>query len=82
MSFFIETFAAKCDIEGGELTPQIILFAAQVLFGIAEAIYYVFGLSYLDDNVSKSKSPLMISELNRFGIKNLLLIIKEFCASK
>lgn len=65
----IETFAATCDVEGGELTPQVILFAAQVLFGIAEAIYYVFGLSYLDDNVSKSKSPLMISKSNGFSQK-------------
>lgn len=58
----IGTFAEKCDIKGGELTPQVILFFAQVLFGIAESIFYVFGLSYLDDNVSKSKSPFMISK--------------------
>uniref|UniRef100_A0A336MHM0 Solute carrier organic anion transporter family member n=1 Tax=Culicoides sonorensis TaxID=179676 RepID=A0A336MHM0_CULSO len=57
------TIAAVCDPEGGELAPQVLLFSAQVIFGIAESVYYVFGLSYLDDNVSRAKTPLMISEL-------------------
>lgn len=61
MVYFLETLAPSCSAEGGDLIPQIILFSAQLLFGVAEAIYYVFGLAYLDDNSKRTRTPMMIS---------------------
>lgn len=59
--FFTETLAPACASEGGDFLPQFIFFTAQVLFGIGESIYYVFGLAYLDDNSKRSQTPMMIS---------------------
>lgn len=59
--FFLETLAPSCDTAEGDLLPQFILFAAQCIFGLGEAVYYVFGLTYLDDNAKSSKTPFMIS---------------------
>ncbi|XP_026465595.1 solute carrier organic anion transporter family member 5A1-like [Ctenocephalides felis] len=51
----------KCEVKEGSLAPQIILFAAQFISGIGGSLYYTLGISYMDDNVKKSKTPALMS---------------------
>uniref|UniRef100_A0A1B0EYU4 Solute carrier organic anion transporter family member n=1 Tax=Phlebotomus papatasi TaxID=29031 RepID=A0A1B0EYU4_PHLPP len=51
----------ECETEEGNLMPQIILFLAQLISGIGSSLYYTLGVSYMDDNVKKSKTPALIS---------------------
>lgn len=44
--------------------PQVILFIAQLIAGVGNAIYCALSGAYLDDNVEKAKAPWVISEFN------------------
>ncbi|XP_043470258.1 solute carrier organic anion transporter family member 74D [Leptopilina heterotoma] len=52
---------ADCTEEDGNFTPQIILFIAQAISGVGGSLYYTLGVSYMDDNIQKSKTPALIS---------------------
>lgn len=54
--------AEECEIESGNYTPQLILFIAQLISGIGGSLYYTLGVSYMDDNIKKSKTPALISK--------------------
>lgn len=51
----------ECDQEEGNLAPQLLLFCAQFISGIGGTLYYTLGISFMDDNVQKSKTPALIS---------------------
>lgn len=51
----------KCDSTSGSLAPQVILFLAQLISGVGGSLYYTLGVSYMDDNIKKSKTPVLIS---------------------
>lgn len=51
----------SCKFEEGNYTPQLILFAAQFISGIGGSLYYTLGISYMDDNVKRSKTPALFS---------------------
>ncbi|KAJ8958762.1 hypothetical protein NQ314_006378 [Rhamnusium bicolor] len=51
----------ECEIEGGNYSPQLILFTAQFISGIGGSLYYTLGVSYMDDNIKKSKTPALFS---------------------
>ena len=51
-----------CDAEEGNMAPVIILFLAQLVSGIGGSLYYTIGVSYMDDNIKKEKTPALISE--------------------
>ncbi|XP_034947895.1 solute carrier organic anion transporter family member 74D-like [Chelonus insularis] len=50
-----------CEEADGNLAPQILLFVAQLISGIGASLYYTLGISYMDDNIKKSKTPALIS---------------------
>ncbi|XP_017487768.1 PREDICTED: solute carrier organic anion transporter family member 4C1-like, partial [Rhagoletis zephyria] len=50
-----------CALEEGNLAPQAVLFLAEVISGIGGALYYTLGISYMDDNTKKSKTPALLS---------------------
>ena len=52
---------SECATEEGNLAPQVLLFAAQFISGIGGSLYYTLGVSYMDDNIKKSKTPALIS---------------------
>lgn len=52
---------AECEIEEGNLMPQILLFVGQLVAGVGQSLYYTLGSAYIDDNVKKSKTPALIS---------------------
>lgn len=53
---------SECEIEGGNYSPQLILFTAQFISGIGGSLYYTLGVSYMDDNIKKSKTPALFSK--------------------
>ncbi|XP_058123533.1 solute carrier organic anion transporter family member 74D-like [Anopheles ziemanni] len=55
------TRGAECEKEEGNLAPQIVLFLAQFISGIGSSLYYTLGVSYMDDNIKKSKTPALVS---------------------
>ncbi|XP_050324330.1 solute carrier organic anion transporter family member 74D-like [Bactrocera neohumeralis] len=50
-----------CALEEGNFAPQAVLFLAQVVSGIGGGLYYTLGISYMDDNTKKSKTPALLS---------------------
>ncbi|XP_055379740.1 solute carrier organic anion transporter family member 74D-like isoform X2 [Condylostylus longicornis] len=53
--------AVSCISGDGNLAPQIMLFMAQFISGIGGSLYYTLGVSYMDDNIKKSKTPALLS---------------------
>ncbi|XP_023288345.1 solute carrier organic anion transporter family member 2A1-like [Orussus abietinus] len=51
----------ECEEADGNLAPQVLLFIAQLVSGIGGSLYYTLGVSYMDDNIQKSKTPALIS---------------------
>ncbi|XP_017774169.1 PREDICTED: solute carrier organic anion transporter family member 5A1-like [Nicrophorus vespilloides] len=53
--------ATECETETGGYAPAIIFFLAQFISGIGAPLFYTLGVSYMDDNIKKSKTPALIS---------------------
>lgn len=64
-----------CQDDDGNLIAQICLFGAQLIAGVGQSLKHTLGISYLDDNIKKSKTPALISNENEFKIHIELLII-------
>jgi solute carrier organic anion transporter family, member 5A len=43
--------------------PQAFLFLAQIISGVGQTLCGTLGISYMDDNIKKSKTPALMSEL-------------------
>ncbi|EDV35736.1 uncharacterized protein Dana_GF12320 [Drosophila ananassae] len=52
---------AECEGGEGNFAPQLLLFVAQFISGIGGSLYYTLGVSYMDDNTKKSKTPALLS---------------------
>ncbi|GLV37583.1 Organic anion transporting polypeptide 58Dc [Carabus blaptoides fortunei] len=53
--------STQCELEDGNVAPQVILFIAQLISGVGGSLYYTLGVTYMDDNIKKSKTPALIS---------------------
>lgn len=51
-----------CEEGEGNFAPQVVLFLAQFISGIGGSLYYTLGVSYMDDNIKKSKTPVLLSK--------------------
>jgi hypothetical protein len=51
-----------CEKSDGSVWPPTILFLANFVAGIGGSLYYTLGVSYMDDNIQKAKTPALISE--------------------
>ncbi|XP_023302200.2 solute carrier organic anion transporter family member 74D [Lucilia cuprina] len=51
----------ECEEGEGNFAPQVVLFLAQFISGIGGSLYYTLGVSYMDDNIKKSKTPVLLS---------------------
>lgn len=47
--------------ESQDIYPTMILFVAQLIGGVGGSVYYSLGVTYMDDNIQKSKTPVLIS---------------------
>lgn len=52
---------ASCQMDSGNLMPQVLLFLAQLVAGIGQTLCSTLGISYMDDNIKKSKTPALMS---------------------
>ncbi|KAG4067712.1 hypothetical protein HA402_005484 [Bradysia odoriphaga] len=50
-----------CQNDDGNMVAQICLFGAQLIAGIGQTLKHTLGISYLDDNIKKSKTPALLS---------------------
>ncbi|XP_020712743.1 LOW QUALITY PROTEIN: solute carrier organic anion transporter family member 4A1 [Ceratitis capitata] len=50
-----------CALEEGNFAPQAVFFLAEVISGVGGGLYYTLGVSYMDDNTKKSKTPALLS---------------------
>lgn len=50
-----------CQRDDGNLLAQVYFFVAQIIAGIGQSLKHTLGISYLDDNIKKSKTPALIS---------------------
>lgn len=39
---------AECEIEEGNIMPQILLFTGQLVAGVGQSLYYTLGAAYID----------------------------------
>ena len=51
-----------CEKSDGSIWPPTILFMANFVAGMGGSLYYTLGVSYMDDNIQKAKTPALISE--------------------
>ncbi|KAJ6647832.1 Solute carrier organic anion transporter family member 5A1 [Pseudolycoriella hygida] len=61
--------AENCD-EIFSIVPLALLFLSQFVLGIGNTLYYSLGQSYIDDNTSRAKTPMMLAyamSLRTFG---------------
>lgn len=56
------TLATTCEPGINNWGPQLLFYSAQLLAGVGAALYSSLGVVYMDDNVKKSKSPVLLSE--------------------
>lgn len=61
------SLAITCDPEVANWGPTAIFFCAQLVAGVGAALYSSLGVIYMDDNVKKSKSPVLLSEFIHFA---------------
>ena len=47
--------------DGDNFLAQVFFFVAQLVAGIGQSLKHTLGISYLDDNIKKSKTPALIS---------------------
>ena len=53
-TIFLHNFAAsegiaECEVDGGNLMPQILLFIAQLVSGVGHSLLSTLGISYIDE---------------------------------
>lgn len=56
-----ENRGIDCEVDDVNFAPQVLLFIAQLVSGVGGSLYYTLGVSYMDDNIQKSKTPALIS---------------------
>lgn len=54
--------------------PQILLFVSQLISGVGQTFCSTLGISYLDDNVQKTKVPAIMSRSQT----DKLIVLIEF----
>lgn len=42
------------------ITPLLLIFLSQFVLGVGNSLYYSLGQTYLDDNVKKTKTPMLL----------------------
>jgi len=54
-----------CDQSESHMATTMILFVAQLISGIGGTLFYTVGVSYMDDNIQRNKTPALISKYQR-----------------
>lgn len=62
-----ESSGLACQKNDGNFVAQLYLFGAQLIAGVGQSLKHTLGISFLDDNIKKSKTPALISNLKFTG---------------
>jgi hypothetical protein len=57
-----------CEKSDGSIWPPTILFTANFVAGMGGSLYYTLGVSYMDDNIRKAKTPALISKYCHYNV--------------
>jgi hypothetical protein len=57
-----------CEKADGSIWPPTILFTANFVAGMGGSLYYTLGVSYMDDNIQKAKTPALVSEYRHYNV--------------
>lgn len=62
MSILATSDDASCrKSDEGDFFAQVFFFVAQLVAGVGQSLKHTLGISYLDDNIKKSKAPALMS---------------------
>ncbi|PSN38991.1 hypothetical protein C0J52_25495 [Blattella germanica] len=64
--------ANDCSVGSFSSVPSTIFIVSFFLMGIGTSMYYTLGISYLDDNVRKNKTPFLLG-WGPFGVLTIIL---------
>jgi hypothetical protein len=53
------------------MMPLILIFLSQFVLGIGSTLYYALGQPYLDDNVKKTETPMLLGIAANGIVQNL-----------
>lgn len=54
---------AECEMEEGNLMPQILIFIGQLVAGVGQSLYYTLGAAYIDGILFESYSKFLITNI-------------------
>lgn len=60
----LATDAIQCQEDDGNIIAQLYFFSAQLIAGVGQSLKHTLGISFLDDNIQKSKTPALICEFD------------------
>jgi hypothetical protein len=58
----------ECSTGDFSSAPAAIFFVSFLIFGVGTSVYHTLGISYLDDNTRKNKTPFMLGNRPRTKI--------------
>jgi hypothetical protein len=72
-----QKYKEECSAGDFSSAPAAIFFVSFLIFGVGTSVYYTLGLSYLDDNVRKNKTPFLLGKRDHV-LKYLAEMSKSF----
>jgi len=54
------SYKKDCEDDMASILPLILIFLSQFVLGIGSTLYYALGQPYLDDNVKKTQTPMLL----------------------
>jgi sodium-independent organic anion transporter len=54
------SYKKNCEDDMATILPLILIFLSQFVLGIGSTLYYALGQPYLDDNVKKTRTPMLL----------------------
>lgn len=54
------SYRKDCEDDMASILPLILIFLSQFVLGIGSTLYYALGQPYLDDNVKKTQTPMLL----------------------
>jgi uncharacterized membrane protein SpoIIM required for sporulation len=65
------SYQKECSDDMASILPLVLIFLSQFVLGIGSTLYYALGQPYLDDNVKKTQTPMLLgtnqSQATRYG---------------
>ena len=63
-----QKYQEECSAGDFSSAPAVIFFVSFFIFGMGASVYHTLGISYLDDNARKNKTPFLLGNRPRIKI--------------